>query len=1046
VQPNESDHRTLYSEFEIGRVQYGPGIIRANSNLFNNPSIKNIILNELKTESNNMPAIWNPHTKLDFTKYKLREIMLREGKKIANSNRSKLEYANEEINTLEKALDSLLSKPNNDIDSLQKIDSLRESLLIAKADIEDLKNEEANRLIFRSKAKWAEKGEKSNKYFLNLLKERQKAMIIRKIISNGSIYHKQDEISKAITSFYKKLYKKQTDISPPDDSRLFKDLPKLNPDQKVMLDKPVTLDELKQTLSTCDESAPGPDGLTYRTIEYTWSILGPLILESWTFSQKIGATSPSQKNAVISLLEKKGKDKSKLENLRPISLSNCDIKLCTKTLALRTNLVLPTILSTTQTGYIPGRQVNDNSRLLEELIEKYKRSNNQAYLITLDARKAFDSVDHTYLFHILKLFDFPTNYINNIRTIYKDLNASILVNGFTSEHIDIEQSVKQGDALSCALFIIAIEPLLRQLNKNINIKGIELNSEIDNREHELKNMSFADDITAICTNIEGIQYIIDEYMNFSKYSGIKLNIEKTEIMILGKKTNETIIFNICHDNMIIKIKESTKVKICGITFSNNSDEAYKENILDKISKLERHLNIWKQRNLTLQGKILIVKTFALSQLIYSLQATSIRAPELKKIDDIVFRFIWNTKAFSSRCIHKIKKDVLKATVDKGGLNAPDISLIDRAIKFKHLIRCTNSTHPVSIMVKNEMQRINFKVCKYSKCIPSYSMYIQNVIDTNTMLEKLLTNDITEMSFETAGINTHYFQLLQNHVLMDSTFYNPQMLNMIKRLKSNGIVTLRDLYKEREHSTRPNIRLDCQLIYSKIPKPWKTLMSLSKKDHPVSESFSFSLNKAKNITCITQKEIYLRLNQNSGIKNITEFINTKHNTNFSNVNKVFSKIKQTTSIKALQNVQYKILHNIYPTQLHLYRWKIKNNDQCSYCNTTETLRHAVYDCVIARETRHNLELIINSTLNINMKLSYNDVLVGLNNNNNIREIIQSDKLVIDELLIDLKRSLILQRENKRILTNIDIKNSILSQIKIRRAIGKKPSNFEIQFCI
>jgi len=217
---------------------------------------------------------------------------------------------------------------------------------------------------------------------------------------------------------------------------------------------------------------------------------------------------------------------------------------------------------------------------------------------------------------------------------------------------------------------------------------------------------------------------------------------------------------ITYTSGFIKIKESTKVKICGITFSNNNEEAYKENILDKISKLERHLNIWKQRNLTLQGKILIVKTFGISQLIYSLQATTIRALELKKIDDIVFRFIWNTRATSSRCINKIKKDVLKSTVNKGGLNAPDISLIDRAIKFKHLIRCKNSTHPLSILVKNEMKRINFKLCKYSKCIPSYSTYIQNAIDTNTMLEKLLTNDITEMSLEKDGINTHYFQLLQ----------------------------------------------------------------------------------------------------------------------------------------------------------------------------------------------------------------------------------------------------------------------------------------------
>ncbi len=164
-QPNESDHKVVYSEFEISKIPYGPGIIRANSTLFNDRLIKSTILQQLEEETSKTPLSWNPHTRLDFVKYKLREIMLREGKKLAVQNKSKLEYANEEINSLEKELDKILSRPSNDIEIIQRIDSIKESIDIAKSDIETLKNEEAERLIFRSRAKWAEKGEKSNKYF-----------------------------------------------------------------------------------------------------------------------------------------------------------------------------------------------------------------------------------------------------------------------------------------------------------------------------------------------------------------------------------------------------------------------------------------------------------------------------------------------------------------------------------------------------------------------------------------------------------------------------------------------------------------------------------------------------------------------------------------------------------------------------------------------------------------------------------------------------------------------------------------------------------------
>jgi ATP-dependent Clp protease ATP-binding subunit ClpC len=93
--------------------------------------------------------------------------------------------------------------------------------------IENLKKEESKRLIFRSKAKWVEEGEKSTKYFLNLLKDRQKKMLIRKITSNGTTHFKQDEISKAIQKFYEGLYKENANVKKTAlNDKFLKDLPK----------------------------------------------------------------------------------------------------------------------------------------------------------------------------------------------------------------------------------------------------------------------------------------------------------------------------------------------------------------------------------------------------------------------------------------------------------------------------------------------------------------------------------------------------------------------------------------------------------------------------------------------------------------------------------------------------------------------------------------------------------------------------------------------------------------------------------------------------
>jgi len=103
--------------------------------------------------------------------------------------------------------------------------------------------------------------------------------------------------------------------------------------------------------------------------------------------------------------------------------------------------------------------------------------------------------------------------------------------------------VKQGDALSCALFIIAMEPLLRKLNGNPHIRPIILNPGKDDEE-SIITFSYADDITALCMNKEGVQIIIKIYVKTSQIkinynfrakkeiSGLLINLYKNEYFLL----------------------------------------------------------------------------------------------------------------------------------------------------------------------------------------------------------------------------------------------------------------------------------------------------------------------------------------------------------------------------------------------------------------------------------------------------------------------------------------------------------------------------------
>jgi len=106
---------------------------------------------------------------------------------------------------------------------------------------------------------------------------------------------------------------------------------KITEEDNRNLTKPITLNELTMTLRSSSRTTPGPDSIGNQVYKICWDLVGKHILEAWNYSLLTGCLSESQRSLMICLLEKKGKDRRLINNLRPITLSNCDLKLITKT-------------------------------------------------------------------------------------------------------------------------------------------------------------------------------------------------------------------------------------------------------------------------------------------------------------------------------------------------------------------------------------------------------------------------------------------------------------------------------------------------------------------------------------------------------------------------------------------------------------------------------------------------------------------------------------------------------------------------------------------
>ena len=132
------------------------------------------------------------------------------------------------------------------------------------------------------------------------------------------------------------------------------------------------------------------DGIPYSLIKFTWSQFGPLLLNSWNYACSSGNLSTSHESSYLKLLPKEGKDLTLLKNWRPITLSNCDFKLITKTLASKLTTSLSNLISHNQTAYIKNRQITDNFHILQHTTHKCTELDTPSMIVSLDAEKAFD--------------------------------------------------------------------------------------------------------------------------------------------------------------------------------------------------------------------------------------------------------------------------------------------------------------------------------------------------------------------------------------------------------------------------------------------------------------------------------------------------------------------------------------------------------------------------------------------------------------------------------------------------------------------------------
>ncbi|KAK2644720.1 hypothetical protein Ddye_019915 [Dipteronia dyeriana] len=186
-------------------------------------------------------------------------------------------------------------------------------------------------------------------------------------------------------------------------------------------------------------------------------------------------------NRTFITLIPKVKNPISLKDYKPISLVRVVYKILAKVLASRLKKVMDFIISLCQMTFVMGRQIVDSFVITGEIIHSWKKSNLGGLVVKLDFGKAYDIVDHEFLFEILSRMGFGSKWVEWIRWCVISPLMSVLVNGCPMKEFPVERGLRLGDPLSSFLFNMVVVVLSKMLYKAREcglIKGIGFKNDV----------------------------------------------------------------------------------------------------------------------------------------------------------------------------------------------------------------------------------------------------------------------------------------------------------------------------------------------------------------------------------------------------------------------------------------------------------------------------------------------------------------------------------------------------------------------------------------
>ena len=552
-----------------------------------------------------------------------------------------------------------------------------------KEKINTLLLQDASGYVIRSRFKNNASNEVASLFHANKEFKNSQKNSLKKLKINGAVVEDGTAIEEEVTNFFNALFnghhntrlENTGEAFVPDFSGLDTYLAGLGflPDMvRDDMEKDFLIEELRDIVKECENNkSPGLDGLSYEFYKTTLDIIQDELLEVFQCQLNRKKIVDSNKEGVTRLAPKVDGVPS-VDELRPITLLNCDYKMLSKWFVKRMKPVLHHIIKSGQLCTVGEKNILFGVSNILSSILTVKQMEVQACLISLDFFKAYDRVLLDFLIKVMEKMNFSSVFTAWMKMLHEGARTRFIL-GFLTPAIEVRFSIRQGDPLAMILYIIYIEPLLLALEKSLT--GLRLPSVRQTLE------AYCDDINLLTNDLKDFERMSVEVDKFECFSGAILSRDKkSKVVGFGKWANRELW-------PIPWLKPVDSIKIFGVYVCDSYRKLLTLNWDFRFKNFSDAIYSWSSRILdTLQQRVEVIRVFALSRVYYISSILPIRAAMVKKFESLMGKFIWQ----GSGKVLRVAIGELKNIHLAGGLNLPCLATMSDALlssQCVRLIRC-----------------------------------------------------------------------------------------------------------------------------------------------------------------------------------------------------------------------------------------------------------------------------------------------------------------------------------------------------------------------